>query len=161
MQNYLQLLLCPAVLHYCNSLLYGISNIDLTRLQHVQNRLTRVLTRSPPITCSVPLLHSLHCLSIKFRILFRISLLIYKTLHEKQPVYLHSMLAASLPSQSLRSNNDNSLSVPRVKTNTGSRAYHSRGPSLLYNLPMSLCSAIPFQEASEDISLTRPFPLRH
>ena len=35
------------------------------------------------------------------------------------------MLAASLPSRSLRSNNGNSLSVLRVKTNTGARAFHS------------------------------------
>ena len=26
-------------LNYCNSLLYGIADIDLTRLQHVQNQL--------------------------------------------------------------------------------------------------------------------------
>ena len=33
------------------------------------------------------------------------------------------MLAASIPSRSLRSNNANSLSVPRVKTNTGARGF--------------------------------------
>ena len=76
-----------------------------------------------------------------FRILFKINLLTYKTLREKQPVYLHSMLAASIPSRSLRSNNDNSLSVPRVKTNTGARAFHSCAPSLWNNLPLSVCSA--------------------
>ena len=42
-----------------------------------------------------------------------------QTLSEKQLVYLHSMLAASLPSCSLRSNKGINLSVPRVKTNTG------------------------------------------
>ena len=61
-------------------------------------------------------------------------------LREKQPVYLHSMLAASIPSHSLRSNNDNSLSVPRVKTNTGARAFHSCAPSLWNNLPLSVRS---------------------
>ena len=60
---------------------------------------------------------------------------------KKQPVYLHSMLATSLPSHSLRSNNDNSLSVPMVKTNTGTRAFHSWGPSLWNNLPVSIHSA--------------------
>ena len=65
-----------------------------------------------------------------------------KTLHEKQPVYLHSMLAASTPSHSLRSNNDNSLLVPRVKTNTGARAFHSCAPSLWNNLPLSVRPAI-------------------
>ena len=129
-------------LDYCNSLLYGIADIDLTRLQRVQNQLARLVTKSPPFTRSLPLLRSLHWLPVRFRILFKINLLTYKTLREKQPVYLHSMLAASLPSRSLRSNNDNSLSVPRVKTNTGARAFHSCAPSLWNNLPLSVRSAI-------------------
>ena len=89
---------------YCNSFLYDIADMDVTKLQRVQIRLARIVTKSPPFTRSVPLLRSLHWLPVKFRILFKISLLTYKTIHEKQPVYLHSMLAASLPSHSLRSN---------------------------------------------------------
>ena len=77
-----------------------------------------------------------------FRILLKINLLTYKTLREKQPVYLHSMLAASIPSCSLRSNNDHSLSVPRVMTNTGARAFRSYAPSFWNNLPLSVRSAI-------------------
>ena len=73
--------------------------------------------------------------------LFKINMLTYKTLREKQPVYLHSVLAASIPSRSLRSNNDNSLSVPRVKTNTGAGAFHSCAPSLWNKLPLSVRSA--------------------
>ena len=112
-------------LDFCSSLLYGIADIDLTSLQRVQNQLARLLTKSPSFTRSIPLLRFLHWLPVKFRILFKINLLTYKTLCEKQPVYLHSMLAALLPSRSPRSNNDNSLSVLRVKTNTGARAFHS------------------------------------
>ena len=129
-------------LDYCKSLLCGIADIDLTMLQHVQNQLACLVAKSPPFTRSIPLLRSLHWLLVRFRILFKINLLTYKTLREKQPVYLHSMLAASIPSRSLRSNNDNSLSVPRVKTNTGARAFHSCAPSLWNNLPLSVRSAI-------------------
>ena len=128
-------------LDYCNSLLYGIADIDLTRLQRVQNQLARLVTKSPPFTRSISLLCSLHWLPVRFRILFKINLLTYKTLLEKQPVYLHSMLAASIPSHSLISNNDNNLSVPRVQTNTGARAFHSCTPSLWNNLPLSVRSA--------------------
>ena len=129
-------------LDYCNSLLYSITNIDLTRLQHVQNRLARLVTKSPPFTCSLPLLRSLQCLPVRFRILFKINLLTYKTLCDKQPVNLHSMLATSLPSLSLRSYNDNSVSVLRVKTNTGARAFHSCAQSLSNNFLLSVRSAI-------------------
>ena len=101
-------------LDYCNSLLYGIADIDLARLQHVQNQLARLVTKSSPFTRIIPLLSSLHWLPVRFRILFKINLLTYKTLHEKQPVYLHSMLSASIPSRSLRSNNDMSLPSPGI-----------------------------------------------
>ena len=96
-------------LDYCNSLLYGIADFDLTRLQRVQNQLARLVTKSHPFTRSIPLVRSLHWLPVRFRILFKINLLTYKILHEKQPVYLHSMLSASIPTRSLRTKNDNSL----------------------------------------------------
>ena len=86
-------------LDYCNSLLYGIANIDLNRLQCVQNRLAQLVTKSPPFTHSLPLLRSLHWFPVRFKILFKIYLFTYKTVREKQPVYLHSMLAASIPSR--------------------------------------------------------------
>ena len=129
-------------LDYCNSPLYDIADTDLTKLQHVQNQLACVVTKSPPFTCSVPLLRSLHWLPVIFGILFKINLFTYKTLHEQQPVYLHSVLAASLPSRSLRSIEEISLSVPKVKTNAGTRAFYSCAPSLWNNLPLFVCSAI-------------------
>ena len=53
-------------LDYCNSLLYGIADINLTRLQRVQSQLARLLTMSPPFTRSILLLRSLHLLPVKF-----------------------------------------------------------------------------------------------
>ena len=125
----------------CSSLLYGVADIGLTGLQRVQSRLARLVTGSPPFACSIPLLRSLNWLPVGFGLLFEIGLLAYRALREEQPVYLHSMRAASIPSRSLRSNNDNSLSVPRVKTNIGARAFHSCAPSLWNNLPLSVLSA--------------------
>ena len=127
---------------YCNSLLSGIADTDLTKLQRVLNRLAHVVTKSPPFTCSVPLLHSLHWLPVKYRVHFKICLLTYKALHEEQPVYLCSLISISLPSCSLRSNRGITLSIPsRIKTNTGARAFSSCAPSLWNNLPLSVHSA--------------------
>ena len=128
-------------LDYCNSLLSGIPETDLTKLQRVLNRLARVVTKSPPCTRSVPLLSSLHWLPVKYRVHFKIPLLTYKTLYEEQPVYLRSLIATSLPSRSLRSNRGITLSIPRIKTNTGARAFCSCGPSFWNNLPLSVRSA--------------------
>ena len=116
--------------------------VQMTLPFNSKNRLARLVTKSSTFTRCPPLLRFLHWLPVKFRILFKINFLIYKTLHEKQPVYLQSMLAASLPSYSMRSNNDNGLSVPRVKTNTGTRGFHSCAPSFWNNLPLSVHSVI-------------------
>ena len=117
-----------------------------TQMRYFKNSLLLVTSalseKSPPFARSIPLLRSLHWLPVRLRILFKINLLTYKTLREKQPVYLHSMLAASIPSRPLRSNNDNSLSIPRVQTDTGARAFHSCASSLWNNLPLSVCSVI-------------------
>ena len=78
----------------------------------------------------------------QFRILFKIALLTYKTLYEKQPVYLHSVLAAPLLSRSMRSRKGINVSIPRVETNTGARAFHSHAPPLWNILPLSVFSAI-------------------
>ena len=53
-------------LDYCYSPWYGIADIDLTRIQHVQNRLALIVTKSPPFSRRVPLLRSLHWLPVKF-----------------------------------------------------------------------------------------------
>ena len=103
--------LVSSCLDYCNSFLSGIADTDPAKLQCVQNGLARVVTKSPPSTRSVPLLCSLLWLPIKFRVDFKICLLIYNTLSEKQPVYQHSLLAIPLPSRSLRSNKGITLSV--------------------------------------------------
>ena len=140
--------LVSSCLDYCNSPLYGIADIYLTWLQRVQTWLARLVTKSPPYTRILPLLR---WLPVRFRILFKIKLLTCKTLREKQPVYFHSMLAASLPSCSWRSNNDNSLSVPRVKTNTGARAFH---PCASLEHPPAVCPFSHFRNNSR----TWPFP---
>ena len=133
--------LMPSRLDYCNSVLSGIAKTDLTKLQRILNRLARVVTKSPPFTCSVPLLCSLHWLPVKYRVHFKICLLTYKALYEEQFVYLRSLIATSLQSRSLKSNRGITLSVPRIRTNTGARAFRSCALSLWTNLPLSVHSA--------------------
>ena len=128
-------------LDYCNSLLYGIADKDISRLQRVQNCLARIVTRSPPRTRSAPLLQKLHWLPIKFRVQFKICLLAFKTLSTAQPAYLSDLLSISQPSRSLRNNKGKMLSVPRVRSKTGARAFSYCAPFLWNSLPLSLRSA--------------------
>ena len=133
--------LVSSCLDYCNSVLSGMADTDLTKLQRVQNRLAHIVTKMSPFTRSVPLLRSLHWLPVKFKVDFKICLLTYKTLSEKQPIYLHSLLATPLPSRSLRPNKGITLSVPRVLTNVGKRSFSSCASSLWNSLPLSVRSS--------------------
>lgn len=128
-------------LDYCNSLLHGLANKQISRLQRVQNRLARIVTKSRPFARSAPLLRSLHWLPVQFRIQFKISLLTYKTMTDGEPSYLNNMLVPLTPSRTLRSNQGPILSVPRVKTKMGSRAFAFSAPDLWNHLPLSVRSS--------------------
>ena len=65
--------------------------------KRVQNQLARPVTNSPLFTPSLPLLRFLHWLPVRFRILFKVNLLTYKTLRENSlfvftPCWLHRFL---------------------------------------------------------------------
>ena len=75
-------------LDYCNSLYCGLPIREVSKLQRVQNRLARIVTKSRPFARSTPLLRSLHWLPVEFRIQFKIGLLTFKTLAHVQPDYL-------------------------------------------------------------------------
>ena len=152
------LAVCSSCFCHLRDLQHNRRQFDLDSAKLLATALARLVTKSPPFTRSLPLLCFLQWLPVRFRILFKINLLTCKTLCEKHPVYLHSMLAASLPSRSLRSNNDNSRSVHRVKTSTGVRAIHSRALSLWNNLPLSVHSANSVATFKKHLK-THPFDL--
>ena len=62
-----KLCLVSSRLDYCNSILSGIADTDLTKLQRNLNRLARVVKRSPPFNRSVPPLRFLHWLPSPFQ----------------------------------------------------------------------------------------------
>ncbi len=128
-------------LDYCNSLLHGIAEKDIMKLQRIQNRLARVVTKSPRFTRSIPLLRSLHWLPIKFRCQYKICVLSYKALNEGYPAYLCDLLVPATAVRTLRSGGGVKLKVPRVRTKTGSRAFRVSGPVLWNSLPLSVTSA--------------------
>ena len=125
-------------LDYANSVLYGTSQKNITKLQKVQNLLARVVTNSK--SSSHNLLQHLHWLPVNHRIHFKIANITYKTLFSSQPTYLHSVLHAHQPPRSLRSSHANLLSVPFVRTALGSRSFSVAAPKIWNSLPLSLRS---------------------
>ena len=122
--------LVSSKLDYYNSLFHNMPKKDIARLQHVQNCLARVITKSPRLRRFVPNTKRLHWLPVKFRIHFKICAITFRTLKENQPAYLADLLVRPKCSKYLRSTNSNRFVVPRIKTKTRSRAFSISGPAL-------------------------------
>jgi hypothetical protein len=66
-------------LNYSNSLLYGTSSYNIHKLQRVQDTLSRLIIYHSNIT-SAERLYKLQWLPIHLRIIFKLTLLTYKTI---------------------------------------------------------------------------------
>ena len=77
-------------LDYCNTLTYGISSTFLRRLQSKQNAAARLVTGAKKFDHITPVPRELHWVPIRQRIAHKLSLLVYKCLHNAAPVYLSS-----------------------------------------------------------------------
>src|SRR6218665_2854044 len=86
-------------LDYANSLFVCVSDLEVKRLQRIQNSLARVVLSVPLRTCSSVLLHQLHWLPVEFRIRFKLACLSYKALSTSKPtyMYLHALLTPYTP----------------------------------------------------------------
>ena len=131
----LQIHLSPAKLDYCNSLYSGISQVNLNKLQRIQNSLARVITNTSKYQHITPILKKLHWLPIKQRIDYKLCLLTYKTLTNQQPTYLYNSLSFPSHSVSTRSSDSLVLSIPYVRSSLGKRAFSVIGPRLWNSLP--------------------------
>ena len=78
---------CSTIIHaliscqldYCNSILYNVPKSKTDRLQRLQNRYARILTKSPRMEHIIPVLMKLHWLKIQDRIIYKMLMLTYKS----------------------------------------------------------------------------------
>ena len=112
-------------LDYCNSLLYGLPQYQYDRLQRVLNAAARVVCLVHKFDHITPVLCRLHWLPVRYRVTFKILLLVYKALHTKAPAYITRPLKAKPVGQySLRSDAQDLLVVPKTTWKTfGDRAF--------------------------------------
>ena len=129
---------------YCNSLLSGVSDSLLQRLQLIQNAAARLVTGVRKFDHISSTLRDLHWLPVRQRIIYKVALLVFKCLHGLAPSYLAddiipvSTLAGR---QQLRSADTGVLFVPRSRTSIGARSFAINGPTIWNKLPAELRSS--------------------
>ena len=102
-----------------NSLLYGLPDFLLQRLQHVQNSAARLVTRSQKHDHITPILCELHWLPVQQRILYKVLIIVFTALHDLTPMYVTDMIIQKPDSKrSMRSNEGCLLIVPHARTTT-------------------------------------------
>ena len=127
---------------YCNSLLYGILDKLLNRIQRIQNYAARVVLRLHKFRHITPALATLHWLPVNRRIDFKIALLAYKTLNGQTPAYIADLLQPNDPPRKLRSADKQLRSQPPCRLKSyGDCAFCCAAPVVRNNIPHSVKTA--------------------
>ena len=121
-----------------NSLLYGTNKTLIDRLQRVLNAAAKLVTLKRKSEHVTPILKTLHWLPVEKRIMYKIALLVFKSLHNLGPVYLKDLLKWYTPSRSLRSASSEQLEVPRANLLYGTRSFAHAGPTIWNSLPLDV-----------------------
>ena len=98
----------------------------------------RIVSRTRKYEHITPVLINLHWLPIKFRIQFKVLLLVYKALNGLAPKYIKELLVPYKPRRHLRSEAKGLLDEPRTRLKFGDRAFSISAPRLWNALPQHL-----------------------
>ena len=103
--------------------------------------MTRIVTLSRKACYITPVLRELHWLPVKFRIIYKMLLFVYKSIHGLAPAYIDDLLQPYNPTRSLRSSSMNLFREPRSSHSWGDRSFSCAAPRLWNKLPARLQSS--------------------
>ena len=130
-------------LDYCNSVMYGTSGGTTQKIQSIINSAARLISGTHHFDHITPILRDqLHWLPFRFRVVYKIALIVYRCLHQSGPAYLTEML---IPVNTianrlqLRSAQHGDLLCPAYRTTrVGPASFRSSGPYVWNSLPPRL-----------------------
>ena len=156
-----KLVVCLYLSHpdYSNSILYGLPKSVIQQMQNIQNYAANLVLGRSKYSSNKEALAELHWLPIKFRIKFKILVLVFKCLRGEAPEYLMNLLVRCTKwTHNLRSSNkEDRLVIPRTVGQTFAvRSFSIVGPTLWNKLPNHIKNSNYldiFQKNLKDISV--------
>lgn len=124
-----------------NSLLYGLPETLIGKLQRTQSVAGRIVLKAHRLTPTKTVLKQLHWLPVRSRIEYKLLLLTYQCINGTAPAYLCDLLEKKASARSTRSSSDmTQLVVPKTLTKFGDRAFVNAAPRLWNRLPLDIRS---------------------
>ena len=79
-------------LDYCNSLLYKVPAVHMSKLQRIQNSAARLVCSTLRFNHIIPILFAMHWLPVAYHIEFKILVLTFKAIYQLAPSYICNLV---------------------------------------------------------------------